>query len=62
MPEENEFTTPAPDATEDKDAEAVLALQEIASEEPDVEAHMMAISSVSTGAACDHSCSGETLG
>jgi len=41
MPEENEFTTPAPDATEDKDAEAVLALQEIASEEPDVNAHMM---------------------
>jgi hypothetical protein len=42
MPEENESTTPATGATEDKDAEAVLALQEIASEEPDVEAHMMA--------------------
>jgi len=61
MPEENEFTTPASGATEDKDAEAVLALQEIASEEPDVEAHVMALSTVSGGAACDHSCSGTTL-
>ena len=41
MPEDNESTAPATDAPEDKDAEAVLALQEIASEEPDVEAHMM---------------------
>jgi len=60
MPEENEFTTPAPGAAEDKDAEAVLALQEIASEEPDVEAHM-AISTASGGVGCDHSCAGETL-
>ncbi len=60
MPEENEFTTPASGANEDKDAEAVLALQEIASEEPDVEAHV-AISSASGGLACDHSCSGTTL-
>ena len=41
MPEENEFTNPVSGAAEDKDAEAVLGLQEIASEEPDVEAHMM---------------------
>ena len=60
MPEENEFTAPVSGAAEDKDAEAVLALQEIASEEPDVEAHV-AISSLSGGAACDHSCSGTTL-
>ena len=52
MPEENEFTTPAPDATEDKDAEAVLALQEIAPEEPDVEAHM-AVSATSTTLSCN---------
>ena len=56
MPEENEFTTPASGATEDKDAEAVLALQEIASEEPDVEAHIM-ISA--TSVLCDPS--GENL-
>ena len=61
MPEENESTAPATGATEDKDAEAVLALQEIASEEPDVEAHMMALSTASGGAACNHSCSGETV-
>jgi hypothetical protein len=61
MPEENEFTTPASSAAEDKDAEAVLELQEIASEEPDVEAHVMALSTASGGAACDHSCSGTTL-
>ena len=41
MPEENEFTNPVSGAAGDKDAEAVLGLQEIASEEPDVEAHMM---------------------
>jgi hypothetical protein len=41
MPEENEFTNPASGAAGDKDAEAVLGLQEIPSEEPDVEAHMM---------------------
>ena len=62
MPEENEFTAPTPGAAEDKEAEAVLALQEIASEEPDVEAHMVAGSSVSGGVGCNHSCSGETLG
>ena len=39
MPEENESA--APGSAEDKDAEAVLALQEIAPEEPDVEAHML---------------------
>jgi hypothetical protein len=60
MPDENEFTAPVSDATEDKDAEGVLSLQEIASEEPDVEAHV-AISSASAGAGCDHSCSGESL-
>ncbi|HEY3870393.1 MAG TPA: hypothetical protein VGM10_18650 [Actinocrinis sp.] len=60
MPEENESTTPAAGATEDKDAEAVLALQEIASEEPDVEAHAMAIS---TSSVCgnDYSCGAESL-
>jgi hypothetical protein len=60
MPEEDEFTTPATGAAEDKDAEAVLAYQEIASEEPDVEAHMAA-STLSGGVGCDHSCSGTTL-
>lgn len=60
MPEENEFTAPVSGAAEDKDAEAVLALQEIASEEPDVEAHV-AISATSVGLGCDHSCSVTTL-
>lgn len=60
MPEETEFTTRATGAAEDKDAEEVLALQEIASEEPDVEAHM-AISTTSGGVGCDHSCSGNVL-
>jgi len=60
MPEENEFTTPASSAG-DKDAEAVLGLQEIASEEPDVEAHVAAASTLSGGVGCDHSCSGTTL-
>ena len=41
MPEEDEFTSPALGAARNEDAEAVLGLQEIASEEPDVEAHMM---------------------
>jgi len=57
MPEENEFTTPA-GAAEDKDAEAVLALQEIASEEPDVEAHMAIAISTSTTMGCT---TGESL-
>jgi hypothetical protein len=61
MPEENEFTAPATGAAGNEDAEAVLELQEIASEEPDVEAHAMALSTASGGAACSYSCSGTTL-
>ena len=61
MPEETEYTAPAQGAAQDKDAEAVLSLQEIASEEPDVEAHVLAVSSASGGVGCDHSCSAESL-
>jgi len=57
MPEENEFTTPAQGATEDKDAEAVLALQEVASEEPDVEAHMV-VSATSVTLGCTQGAEG----
>jgi hypothetical protein len=48
MPEENEFTAPATGAAGNEDAEAVLELQEIAREEPDVEAHVLAISTSTT--------------
>jgi len=41
MPEENEFTAPASGAAGNEDAEAVLGLQEVTSEEPDIEAHMV---------------------